>query len=384
VTRDAGARLRLLVLSTPVGPLGSGLGGGVELTLATLARELLLRGHTVRVVAPAGSIVPDVPVVGIAGDLQVPAQGQGRAAPVGLPPASVLAAMWEYAREAAEAHDVVVNFAYDWLPLYLTPFLRRPVAHFVSMSSLSDAMDRILDAVGRCFPGTIAAYTRTQAATFRGSHGWRCLGSGIDLRQYGFCAEPDAALAWVGRISPEKGLEDAVAVARRLGLPLRVFGKREDEAYWGRVLGAAGGARIEYQGFLPTCELQRRLGRCRALLVTPRWVEAFGLVVIEALACGVPVVAYRRGGPAEIVRDGRTGWLVPPDDVSALVAAAARVSTLDRRECRRQAESEFSLVAFGDRFEDWLRAILAVSRVPRGRPVRGGAARRGPRPSPGG
>ena len=104
--------------------------------------------------------------------------------------------------------------------------------------------------------------------------------------------------------------------------------------------------------------MQQELGKCRAMLMTPRWVEAFGNVAIEALACGVPVISYRRGGPAEIIQDGKTGFLVEPDNVNGLVNAIARLDTINRYTCRQQAETDFSLAALGDRFENWFRAIL--------------------------
>jgi UDP-glucose:tetrahydrobiopterin glucosyltransferase len=97
--------------------------------------------------------------------------------------------------------------------------------------------------------------------------------------------------------------------------------------------------------------------------MTPRWVEAFGNVAIEALACGVPVIAYRRGGPTEIVQDGKTGWLVEPDSVTGLVEAIAQSDLIDRRLCRQQAEAEYSLTAMGDRLEQWFAALLTQART---------------------
>jgi UDP-glucose:tetrahydrobiopterin glucosyltransferase len=188
------------------------------------------------------------------------------------------------------------------------------------------------------------------------------LGNGLDLSLYQFCDEPADYLGWVGRIAPEKGLEDAIAAVTRVGTPLRVWGAMPDVEYWESILQKYPGAPVQYEGFLPTEQLQRALGRCRALLMTPHWVEAFGNVAIEALACGVPVIAYRRGGPAEIVQDGKTGWLVEPDSVAGLVGAIAKVNQLNRRDCRQQAEAEYSLAAMGDRVERWFCDILQVNR----------------------
>src|SRR5919199_396835 len=293
--------LKILFLSTSVGQLGSGLGGGVELTVLNIAKELHRRGHKIAVVAPIGSVLESIPVIEIMGDLQVTAQTQDYNSPIVMPADAVLANMWEYARKVQDEWDVIVNFAYDWLPFYLTPFFRTPIAHFISMGSLS---------------------------------------------------------RWLDRIAPEKGLEDAVAAAKITGISLKIMGKMQDEDYWQKICADWPDAPVEYLGFLTTTQMQEQVRQCRALLMTPRWVEAFGNVAIEALACGVPVIAYKRGGPAEIVRDGLTGFLVEPDSVNGLVGAIARLDQIDRSACRRQAEVEYSLAALGDRCEHWFKSIL--------------------------
>ncbi|NJL85717.1 MAG: glycosyltransferase family 4 protein [Leptolyngbyaceae cyanobacterium SM1_1_3] len=350
--------LKLLLLSTPVGPLGSGLGGGVELTLTNLSQELRRRGHHLCVAAPAGSVLGDVPVIAIAGQLQPTAHTQGRQTPTVLPDNAVLANMWDYARQVQDDYDLLVNFAYDWLPFYLMPFFRRPVAQFVSMGSLSTTMDAAVCQAAAKFPDSIGVYTRAQAETFPCEANWRILGSAVDLLLYDFCAQPQDYLVWLGRISPEKGLEDAIAAAQRSQKQLKILGKLEDQRYWDQIQQDYPTASVDYLGFLPTAELQFVVRQAQALLMTPRWIEAFGNVAIEALACGVPVIAYRRGGPAEIVQPGKTGWLVAPDSVDGLVEAIARIDHLDRSACRQQAADEYSLEAWGDRFEQWFREIL--------------------------
>ncbi|MFN4194340.1 MAG: glycosyltransferase family 4 protein [Thermosynechococcus sp.] len=329
-----------------------------------MAQALGDRQHTIHILAPAGSHLPVAATIEeVPGALQVPAQHQTRDQPITLPPNSVLANMWARVRQLQDQFEVIVNFAYDWLPFYLTPFLHRPVGHLVSMASVSEVMDQAITGVLDQYPGTIAVYTRTQAATF--PFGDRCvyLGSGIDLSLYNFCAEPEDALCWLGRIAPEKGLEDAVAAVNVTRTPLKIMGQLQDPAYWQRIQADYPTAPIEYLGFLPTREMQARLRRCRALLVTSRWVEAFGNVVIESLACGVPVIAYNRGGPSEIVREGQTGFLIPPDSVEALIAAIGKIDQVDRAACRQQAEEEYSLGAYGDRVEQWLQQVAALSQV---------------------
>ena len=352
--------LNLLFVSTSVGPLGSGLGGGVELTLQNCGRSLLERGHRVTIVAPPGSVLPDFPITAIAGQLQPTAQTAGRDAWIVMPPDGVLANMWAYVQQVQAQYDLIVNFAYDWLPFYLTQFLTRPVAHLVSMGSLSEGMDRVIQAVVDQCPQTVAVHSRAQAETFAFGDRCRVVGNGFDLTQYQFQPQAGETLAWVGRIAPEKGLEDAVIAALKLNRPLKIWGALQDEIYWQDICDQYPDAPVTYAGFLPTAELQHELGHCAAMLMTPRWVEAFGNVAIEAMACGVPVIAYRRGGPSEIIQHGKTGWLVDPDRVEGLVAAIAQIEQIQRADCRQYVEETYSLAAMGDRLEAWFESILEL------------------------
>jgi UDP-glucose:tetrahydrobiopterin glucosyltransferase len=337
------------------------LGGGVELTIANLARELQSRGHRIDIVAPVGSKLGDLSIIQVSGELQLTAQTQEQAASIVMPSDPVLANMWAKARAIQSDYDIIFNTAFDWLPFYLTPFFDRPIAHFVSMGSQIAAIDRAIERVAVDFPGTIGVCTRTQAETF-GFAELCCVvgGSGVDPAVYEYCDAPENSLAWLGRISPEKALEDAVSAAQRTGIKLKIMGKIQDAAYWEQIQRDYPTAPIDYLGFLPTHELQQALRTCRGMLMTPRWVEAFGNVAIEALACGVPVIAYRRGGPAEIITDGKTGFLVEPDSIDGLVRAIDRLAEIDRADCRYAAETVFSQAAWGDVVEGWFyRLVLA-------------------------
>lgn len=324
-----------------------------------IAQALLALDHEITIIAPQGSRLPlPVELIEIPGALQVPAQTQTRDQPIEMPPNPVLGRMWDYARQVQARYDIVLNFAYDWLPFYLTPFFQKPIAHLVSMGSLNDVMDQVVAEVVGQFPGSISVYTRTQAETFPFADDCVALGSGLDLSLYDFCLEPGEALCWLGRISPEKGLEDAVAAVNQTRIPLKIMGNLQDIEYWETIRSRYPDAPIEYLGFKTTQEMQAILRTCRALLVTSRWVEAFGNVLIESLACGVPVIAYARGGPTEIIQDGKTGWLVTPDSVPGLVAAVQKLDQISRQACRDQAEQEYALSVYGTKVEQWLTAIL--------------------------
>jgi UDP-glucose:tetrahydrobiopterin glucosyltransferase len=346
---------RILLVSTPVASLGTGFGGGVELSLKNLAQSSLLKGHRVTVLAPEGSVLSNAELQTVPGELQASMQFQSRADAVCLPDNSVLANLWERARALQNDFDLILNFAYDWLPFYLTPFFQTPVAHLVSMCTMTNSMDRVIDQIAKSHPQSLAFHTQIQAESF-GFSNMRSIGNALDLDLYNYCDRPQDYLAWVGRISPEKALEDAIAASEATGMELRVYGILQDLDYWESLKQKSPG--IRYQGFLDTEALQQELRQSKALLMTPRWIEAFGNVVIEALACGVPVVSYRRGGPAEIIEDGITGFLVEPDNVDGLAQAIQQIDNIDRQACRDRAENEYSLAAYGDRLNSWFQDLL--------------------------
>lgn len=352
---------KLLFMSTPVGALSSGIGGGVELTLYNLIQEMQKRGYDITTVAPQHSYFDNAKIIEIEGNVHIPAQTQTRDIPTIMPENSVLANMWEYARTVQHEYDLIVNFAFDWLPFYLTPFFTTPIAQFISMGSLSDSLDEMMNKTAQQYPQNIGVYTKSQAHTFPFPEVCEILGSGLDLSLYQYSEECEEKLAWLGRIAPEKALEDAVKACDITKVPLLIFGKIQDEHYWQNIQNQYPDAPIEYRGFLSTQDLQQELRQCQGLLMTPRWVEAFGNVAIEALACGVPVIAYERGGPSEIVEDGKTGFLVTPDSVDGLVEAIKKLSTINRRDCRLVVEREYSLKVWGDRFEAWFQKMMKNS-----------------------
>jgi UDP-glucose:tetrahydrobiopterin glucosyltransferase len=354
--------LRLLVVSTPVGTLGSGRGGGVELTAASLVAGLLERGHTLTVLAKEGSVLPTgcgpATLWSCPGEDQPSWQHQRRDSPVQIPLQAVLPRLWRRALAEQHRFDAVINLAYDWLPLWLTPSVATPLFHLVSMGSLAEAIDGAIEEVALWDQRRLAFHSRAQAADFRLTQPAVVVGNGFDLTAYRFRVDPQPLLGWVGRVAPEKGLEDAALAAAQLGRPLAVWGLVEDPAYAAAVEDRVPEGTLDWRGFLPTAELQEQLGRCEVLLNTPKWNEAFGNVVVEAMACGVPVVAYRRGGPGELVQPGVNGVLVPPDDVPALAAAVAEARRLDRQACRRWVEETCSRQAFAGRIERWLQQGL--------------------------
>jgi len=153
-------------------------------------------------------------------------------------------------------------------------------------------------------------------------------------------------------------LEDAVFVANELGEKLNVWGVVEDETYASKIEKSFPQGTINWMGFLSTDELQKELGKCRALLNTPKWNEAYGNVVVEALACGVPVIAYKRGGPSEIIQHGQTGYLADPDDKKNMLFYVETIEKIKRRKCREWVEKNASADIFANKVVNWLNKVM--------------------------
>jgi glycosyltransferase involved in cell wall biosynthesis len=150
-------------------------------------------------------------------------------------------------------------------------------------------------------------------------------------------------LAFLGRISPEKGLDRAVEIAKGLNMKLRVAAKVDDadrNYFDTQIRELCNSPSVDYVGEISESQKPEFLGKARALLFPIDWPEPFGLVMIEALSCGTPVIAFRGGSVEEVIDDGITGFVV--DSVEEAIHAVERVDEIDRRTCRSVFESRFS------------------------------------------
>ena len=258
--------------------------------------------------------------------------------------------------------DLIINLSYDLLPISKTLISKVPIAHLISMGNESFAIVKEIEKVYLKHPRNFAFHTKKQATDFPFIKDPIVVGNGFNLSNYNFCNKKKGPLGWVGRVSPEKGLEDAVYVANKLKEKLNIWGFVEDKKYALMLEEIDLGGVISWRGFLKTSELQKELGECRALINTPKWNEAYGNVVVEALACGVPVVAYKRGGPSEIIKHGITGFLTEPDDKEELLKYLIKVDSIDRSNCRSWVINNASLEAFANKIDNWLEEIIDFNR----------------------
>ena len=330
-----------------------------------LTRVWVARGHEVDFYGPVGSDVPGARVVDCGVEPLV-ADKDGFSAALtdpGLASDNILA-LWD-ARLAgemflrADAYDVL-HFHHPEVPLpYLAHHPHVPVVSSVYDSPLPPLLTTAIGMFAH--PGHhLVAISDAQrradpdvpfAATIHG---------GVDTEF--FAPDPDASpgthLLFVNRLVPEKGVGAAIEVARRTGHGLRLVGPwYANSPYFADEVAPHLDDRIRHLGPMSLAGVRAELrARPRALLM-PSHHESFGLIVVEALACGVPVVALRRGALPEIVADGRTGFLA--DDVDGMVAAVGRLGGIDPDECRAHAVARFSLDRMADAYLDLFRKARA-------------------------
>ncbi|HEU5467722.1 MAG TPA: glycosyltransferase, partial [Steroidobacteraceae bacterium] len=189
----------------------------------------------------------------------------------------------------------------------------------------------------------VVSISNSQRGPLPGAHWLATVYHGLPQDLYEYYAAPGAYLAFLGRISPEKRVDRAIEIAKEVGIPLKIAAKVDDvdQAYFDTYMKPLmQHPLIEYVGEIGEGEKQEFLGCATGLLFPIDWEEPFGLVMIEALACGTPVVAYRRGSVPEVLIDGETGFIVA--DVAGAAAAVRHLPGLDRRRCREAFERNFT------------------------------------------
>ena len=164
---------------------------------------------------------------------------------------------------------------------------------------------------------------------------------GIDIDQFPFLDADGEYLLFFGRIHPDKGVYEAIQVAQRVGTKLVIAGIIQDQDYFATMVEPhIDGAHVEYLGSVGPDRRADVLGRAIALLHLISFDEPFGLSLVESMACGTPVIAFRRGSMPEIIRHGDTGYIV--DDIEGAISAVAAIKSIDRTQCRSDVEQRFT------------------------------------------
>jgi len=353
--------MRIGIVVAPFLPVPPVRYGGTELFVAHLAQGLSERGADVVVYTNGESTVP-VERRWLYRETHWPLHGD-----VGEIVKEADHAAWAMADAARDCDVLHLNSA---VSLTSTRFVTRPCVYTLHHTH-AHAMS---DSYGHYPLVRYVAISDFQRRRERMPH-LRTIHHGIDMKLYRYVDRKQAYLSFVGRIAPSKGTHLAIEVARRTGIPLRIGGEIQPEFrdyYESKVRPHIDGRLVEYVGEVDLARKNELLGNSMAMLFPTQWAEPFGLTLIEAMACGTPVVALHGGSVDEIVRDGVSGWLCRSVDemvahtMQLAIPAASTRHYVERRFSReRMTEQYLELYA---ELLDWTNpSVRSSSRGGRGR-----------------
>jgi glycosyltransferase involved in cell wall biosynthesis len=354
--------MRIAIFSPAWFPVPPDRYGGIESIVCLLAEGLAAAGADVTLFA-SGDSTADVPLV--SAHERAPSERIGQS-------------FWELQHalpclERAREFDVIHDHS-GLLGLTLFGLNGCPLLHTVH-GPLTGEPGMMYERICRLLPSAgLVSLTLSQRKPLPALNWVANVNNGLDVSCFPFDRRPEDFLLFLGRMSPDKGAHHAIAAARQAGLPLKIAAKCREPGeieYFNRFVEPHLDSDIEYVGEVTHAERCELLRRASALLVPIQWEEPFGLTMIEAMACGTPVVAFRRGSVSEILQHGRTGFIV--DGLEEMVRALAFTGTLDPNLLRAEATSRFSVEAMVDGYLDAYEAVRPserrVSRL-RARPVR--------------
>ena len=327
--------------------------GGTERIVFYLTEELVRQGHDVTLFATGDSMT--------SAELIPCAPGALRLDPAVRDPAPYYMLMLDRVRDRMDDFDILhFHIDYYHFPLF-RPIAGRTVTTLHGRQDLHDLLPLYLGFSDMPLVSISQAQRKPVLnANFAGNvyHGLpHALHKPIVQPRGGY-------VAFLGRISPEKGPDKAIAIARALGIPLKIAAKvdKTDEAYFREVIAPLlEGPGVEFIGEINETQKNQFLGEALALLFPIAWPEPFGLVMIEAMACGTPVLAFGGGSVPEIIDDRVTGRVV--DTVEQAIVALPEVIALDRRAVRRRFEERFSAARMAKDYVGVYRSLIRVAKT---------------------
>ena len=340
-------RLRIAQVAPLAESVPPKLYGGTERVVATLTDELVHQGHDVTLFASGDSRTAATLVAAVPKAL--------RLAKCADPLAQHLLLV-ELITQRADEFDII---HFHIAPLHFSMARRLATPHVTTLHGRLD-LPEIPALFGEFSDLPLVSVSDAQREPLPDQNWVGTVYHGLPNRELRFNPGPGKYLAFLGRISPEKRVDRAIAIAKACGLPLKIAAKVDpaDEVYYHeQIEPLLGHPLIEYCGEITEAQKGAFLGGAMALLFPIDWPEPFGLVMIEALACGTPVVAIRGGSVPEVLADGVTGFIC--DDLDEAIEATRRIQTLDRRVCRRTFEERFTAAHMAEEYIELYRRLAA-------------------------
>lgn len=322
--------------------------GGTERVVSWLTEELVRQGHEVTLYASGDSVTRARLKAPCARALRLDARCRD--------PLAHHVLLLEAVMRDAASYDLI-HYHVDYLHFPLSQ--RAGIAHLTTLHGRLDLPD--LRPLYRAFrEQPLVSISDSQRRPLPWANWIRTVYHGLDPDRYQLHERPGDYLAFLGRISPEKRVDRAIEIAERAGLPLRIAAKidaADAEYFAAEIAPLLERSHVEYVGELGESEKIQFLGNARALLFPIDWPEPFGLAMIESMACGTPVIAFRRGSVPEVVDDGATGFVV--ESVEEATRAVRRVDDLSRHRVRTVFEQRFTAERMARDYVDAYTQIVA-------------------------
>lgn len=306
--------------------------GGTERIVSYLTEELVRLGHDVTLFASGDSVTAARLVPASPESLRLRTGIFNRDAP--------LVMLLEKAFGASEQFDVL----HSHLDFIGFPVVRRCTAPVITTLHGRLDLPELVPVFQEFAEMPLVSISNAQRKPLSWANWQATVHHGLPRDLYSFHPIPGKYLAFLGRISPEKRPDHAIEIAKRTGLPLRIAAKVDpaDRTYFeAEIEPLMSHPLVEYVGEISDEEKNAFLGDAMALVCPYDWPEPFGLVLIEALACGTPVLAYRRGSIPEILENGRTGFIC--ETLDEMASAVAQISTVNREDCRQAFNERFTV-----------------------------------------
>ncbi len=275
--------------------------------------------------------------------------------------------------DRAEEFDIIHNHA-QYFAMFLAHLIKVPVVHTIHGSySPEYNPEEKIQTLKRFKNHNFVSISNSQRNDLPELNYLATVYNGTDTMKYAFSPEPGGYLLWIGRITRKKGPVDAVEVARKLDMKLRIVAAIDpvEQDYFDKeVKPLIDGERITFDREVKGDEKIYVYQNALCTLYPIHWNEPFGLVMTESMACGTPVIAYNQGSVQELIKDGKTGFIVNSDDgpqaefsikdkgIDGLVTGVKRIQEIKRRNCRKHIEENFSIQQMVDGYEAVYRKIL--------------------------
>ena len=325
--------------------------GGTERVVSYLTEELVRQGHDVTLFASGDSRTKAQLFAACPGSLRLDKYCQNQMAHHFV--------MLERLFERAAEFDII-HFHIDYLHFPLSR--RELITHVSTLHGRLDIPDLVpLYQEFQDMP--VISISNGQREPLPWANWQATVYHGLPVDMYQFREKPGSYLAFLGRISPEKRLDRAIEIARRVAMPLKIAAKVDpvDRHYFESVITPLlSDSIVEFVGEIGEKEKDEFLGNAYALLFPIDWPEPFGLVMIEAMACGTPVIAYRGGAVPEVMEQGHTGFIVQGLDDA--VEAVQHVARLSRKRCREVFERRFTATRMAHDYVQHFERLIARSR----------------------